>query len=317
MTDDTPHDVARTFLDELETERIPPFSALSVQGARDLHRRLSARPPDAEPEPVGDVRDFRIPGPVEDVPIRVYTPDGAGPFPVLIYYHGGGWVVGDLDAVDPLCRALTTAAGCAVVSVDYRLAPEHPFPAPVEDAHAAFRWVVDEGDAVGCDPERVAVSGDSAGGNLAAAVSLLARDRGGPTPDYQLLVYPVTDRNFETDSYVENADGYFLTREDMAWFWDNYLRSDVDAANPYASPLRARDLSDLPPATVVTAGFDVLRDEGVAYARRLDDAGVDVDHRHYERMIHGFATKLTDPEFPQAREVVDAAGDALRDAFGR
>ena len=315
MTNDTPHSVARSFLDELELEGAPPFSVLSVRGARDLHRRLSAPP--AEPEPVGSVRDFRIPGAEEGVPVRVYAPEGEGPFPVLVYYHGGGWVVGSLDGVDSLCRALTEAADCMVVSVDYRLAPEHPFPAPVEDAHAAFRWVADTVDAVGGDPDRVAVGGDSAGGNLAAAVSLLARDRGGPTPDYQLLVYPATDPDLATDSYAENAEGYFLTRDDMAWFWDHYLASDVDAANPYAAPLLARDLSGLPPATVVTAGFDVLRDEGVAYAERLADAGVDVDHRHYERMIHGFATKLVDPEFPQAREVVDAAGDALRGAFER
>ena len=315
MTNDTPHSVARSFLDELESEGVPPFSALSVRGARDLHRRLSAPP--TEPEPVGSVRDFRIPGPEEDVPVRVYAPEGEGPFPVLVYYHGGGWVVGSLDGVDSLCRALTEAADCMVVSVDYRLAPEHPFPAPVEDAYAAFRWVADTVDAVGGDPDRVAVGGDSAGGNLAAAVSLLARDRGGPTPDYQLLVYPATDPALATDSYAENAEGYFLTRDDMAWFWDHYLASDVDAANPYAAPLRARDLSGLPPATVVTAGFDVLRDEGVAYAERLAADGVDVDHRHYERMIHGFTTKLVDPEFPQAREVVDAAGDALRDAFER
>ncbi|WP_276255875.1 alpha/beta hydrolase [Halomontanus rarus] len=316
MSDDpTPHPDVRELLDELEAGPVPPLGTLSVEGARALHRDLFAAPD--EPEPVGEVRDLAIPGPAGDVPIRVYAPDGEGPFPVLVYVHGGGWVLGDIPTTDPAYRALTNAADCAVVAVEYRRAPEHPFPAPLEDCYAALRWTAEHAADIGCDPDRIAVGGDSAGGTLAAAAAQVARDRDGPSLVHQLLIYPATDRAFDTDAYEENAEGYFLTREDMRWFWDRYLESDLDAQNPYASPLRAREFADLPPATVVTAGFDPLRDDGVAYADRLEAAGVDVVHRHYERMIHGFATMLVDPDLPRAREAIADAGADLRASFER
>ena len=308
-----PHSAVREVLDARESEGIPRFSSLSVDGARALHEELSAPP--EEPAPVGRVSEYRIPGPESELPIRIYEPEGEGPFPALLYVHGGGWVLGDLDGVDQLCRLLVDAADCVVVSVGYRLAPEHPFPAPVEDCYAALRWLADNPGIAHADPDRLAVAGDSAGGNLAAALSLLARDRGGPALDYQALIYPVTDRAFDTDSYAENAEGYFLTRADMEWFWEHYLKSDLDGANPYASPLRARDLADLPPATVVTAGFDPLRDDGVAYAERLSAAGVPVEHRNYDDMIHGFVTMLVDPGLSRARTEIERLGEDLRAAF--
>ncbi|MFB6296440.1 MAG: alpha/beta hydrolase [Halobacteriales archaeon] len=245
----------------------------------------------------------------------MYTPEGEGPFPVLTFYHGGGWVIGTLDTHEPICRALAGAADCVVVSVDYRLAPEHPFPAALEDCYAATRWVSDNAATLHADPDRVAVGGDSAGGNLAAAVAQACRDHGGPELVHQLLVYPVTDHAFDTDSYAENAEGYFLTRADMEWFWDHYLDSRFDGNNPYASPLRARDLGGLPPASVVTAGFDPLRDEGIAYAKRLDAAGVAVEHHHYDGAIHGFFGMLVEPEIPQARDAVETTAADLRASF--
>ena len=313
MDDTTPHPDVQAVLDDLVAESVPPLGTLSVEGARALHEDLFTPP--AEPIPVDTVRDLSIDGPNGPIPIRVYAPHGDGPFPVLVYYHGGGWVVGDLDSIDPTCRALTNVADAVVVSVDYRLAPEHPFPEPIEDCYAALSWVAANTTAIRGDPERVAVGGDSAGGNLAAAVALLARDRGGPSLVHQALVYPVTEHAFETASYEENAEGYFLTRGDMEWFWNRYLPTDIAGRNPYASPLCAPSLADLPSASVVTAGFDPLRDEGVAYADALDEAGVDVAHHHYPGMIHGFFTMLSDPDLDQALDAVDAITADLREAF--
>jgi acetyl esterase len=239
--------------------------------------------------PVARVESLTLPGPAGPLAARLYVPDGAVRG-VLVYDHGGGWVVGDLDTHDTLCRELANAARCAVVSVDYRMGPEHRFPAAVDDALAAFRWASDETARLGGPPGRVAVGGDSAGGNLAAVVALLATREGGPRPRAQLLVYPVTDLSTKHRSYRLFADGFFLTERDMDWYRSQYLPDEAAALDPRASPLLAQDLRGLPPAVVLTAGFDVLRDEGEAYAKRLDEAGVPVTHRRVPGQIHGFGS---------------------------
>jgi acetyl esterase len=222
-------------------------------------------------------------------------------------------VIGTHDTTDAICRALANRAGCVVVSVDYRLSPEHKFPAPLDDCYAALQWVADNASSIGVDGSRLAVGGDSAGGNLSAVVALKARDQGGPPLRYQMLIYPVTDHDYGTGSYQENGDGYLLTKDMMVWFWDHYLRSPEDGANPLASPLRADDLSGLPPAMVVTGEFDPLRDEGEAYAQRLRQAGVPVNHKRYEGQIHAFFQMPG--LFPQALVAADAAAAELRKAF--
>jgi acetyl esterase len=248
-----------------------------------------------------------------EITVRVYTPVGAAPHPGLVFYHGGGWVIGDLDTHDGICRSLANAADCAVASVDYRMGPEHRYPVAAEDAYAAYRWVRDGASRLGIDSARVAVGGDSAGGNLAAVVSLMARDRATPLPVFQLLIYPVTDHDLDTPSYHENATGYVLTREAMRWFFGHYLARDEQGREPYACPLRAPSLAGLPPALVMTAECDPLRDEGEAYAGRLRDAGVPVTLTRYPGMFHGFfrMTRLLD----KARAALDEAAGALHKAF--
>jgi acetyl esterase len=230
-----------------------------------------------------------------------------------MFFHGGGWVIGDLDTHDVVCRRLANAAKCAVVSVDYRLAPEHKFPAAVEDCVAATEWVAEQAAALGVDSARMAVGGDSAGGNLAAVVALHARDHGGPALRLQLLIYPATEFAMRHPSHTTRGEGFLLTHSTMKWFRDAYLRSDADMADWRASPLRAADVSRLPPAYILTAGFDPLSDEGAAYADRLSSAGVPVQHVHLPGQIHGFITmgKL----IPAAGEAASAAGAALMKAF--
>jgi acetyl esterase/lipase len=246
--------------------------------------------------------------------VRVYSPAGHGPHPVLVFYHGGGWVIGDLYTHDGICRSLVNAAGCAVASVDYRLAPEFKYPTPVEDSYAGLQWVAANGARLGLDPARIAVGGDSAGGNLAAVMALLARDRRGPRLALQVLVYPATSYDFTTASYRENATGYLLTTEDMRWFWRHYLSREEQGREPNASPLLAKSLADLPPALVITAGCDPLRDEGEAYATRLREAGVSVTITQYPGMFHGFVrmTRILD----QSRAVLGEIAGALRKALG-
>jgi acetyl esterase len=304
---------AKAFLDQLAAAGAPPLHTLSVEGARQAIMELFATK--RGPEPAGKVEDRLIPGPAGQIPVRIYTPQGRGPFPVLVYFHGGGWVIGNLETHDPTCRALTSAASCMVVSVDYRLAPEHKFPAGPEDCYAATRWVADQAATINGDPAHIAVGGDSAGGNLAAVVSLIARDRYAPSLVYQLLIYPVTDHAFDTASYRENADDYLLTKDAMMWFWNHYLRNEADGQNPYASPLRAQNLRGLPPALVITAEFDPLRDEGEAYAARLREAGVPVGCSRYHGMIHGFFSL---PEvMDRAKKAMEEAAAGLRSAFAR
>lgn len=265
-------------------------------------------------QPVAAVENRMIPGPDSEIAVRIYTPESAGPLPALVYFHGGGWVLGDLDGSDAQCRTLTNAVRCVTVSVDYRLAPEAKFPAPAEDCYAATRWVVEYAAELGCDPGRVAVGGTSAGANLAAAVPLMARDRGHPPIAFQLLVYPITDGGMETPSYRENAEGYFLTRAAMDWFWKHYVRSDADRVHPYAAPLNATDLSGLPPALVITAEHDPLRDEGEAYAARLRDAGVAVTCTRYDGTIHSFVSMAANLEIGQRAlgQIIGALREALR-----
>ena len=259
------------------------------------------------------MEDRAIPGPGPEIPVRIYTPDGRGPFPLLVWFHGGGWVIGDLETADGTARRLAAQAGCVVVSVDYRLAPEARFPAAPEDCYAAAQWVAGNAGSINADPGRIAVGGDSSGGNLAAVVSLMARDRGGPPLVFQLLVYPVTSRDLDTGSYRQNGDGYVLGRDAMKWYWDLYLADDADASNPYAAPLLAKDLSGLPPALVITAEFDPLRDEGEAYAQRLQAAGVTATGSRYGGMMHGFFGM---PAFlDKGGQAVAEASAALKEAF--
>ncbi|WP_141585483.1 alpha/beta hydrolase [Actinomadura sp. WMMA1423] len=240
----------------------------------------------AAPQPVAMVQGAVVPGSGRRA--RVYYPAGEAPFGCLVLLHGGGWVTGDLDTHDRPARRLANASGCAVVTVDYRRAPEHPFPVPLDDCLEAIRWVGRESGRLGIDPSRIGVAGDSAGGNLAAAACLRARDEGGPDVAFQALIYPVTDAACATSSYDAYRTGYGLRRDTMTWYWKHYLGGGADGAHPYASPLRAADLSGLPPAFVATAECDPVRDDGELYAARLAEAGVPVTHRRYSGMIHAF-----------------------------
>jgi acetyl esterase len=245
--------------------------------------------PMPEPLAMARVTNRRIPAPEAEIPVRIYHPRAAAGLPILVYYHGGGWVLGSLETHDTIARALAAAADCIVVSVDYRLAPEHPFPAAITDSVAAARWVGASAAELGGDSSRICVGGDSAGGNIATVVAAALRDAGGPPLAGQLLIYPATRlRAPREGSLVSNAQGYFLTTADVDWFEDHYLGKTIDAADPRVSPLLAGDLSRLPPALLITAQFDPLLDQGAAYARRLSEAGVDCTYVEYEGAIHGF-----------------------------
>jgi len=300
---------AQRVLDQMAALGLPPNHMVTPEQAR-LNRK--SRPLAPGPE-VAKVDNRLISGADARIPVRVYTPEGTGPFPVLVWFHGGGWVIGDLDSADPTARRLTVGARCVVVSVDYRLAPETKFPGAADDCYAVTTWVAQHAATSNADASRIAVGGDSAGGNLAAAVSLMARDRGTPPLAFQLLVYPVTAADFETDSYQRNAEGYQLTRDGMKWYWECYLRNPADAANPYAAPLRATDVSGLPAALVITAEFDPLCDEGEAYAKRLEAAGVPTTYSRYDGMIHGFFGMPT--VLDKGKQAVDEATAALRAVF--
>jgi acetyl esterase len=303
---------AKLIIDQLNSSGAPPLNSLSVSEARAAATALFSL--HGEPPPMARVQDRRIPGPEAAIPVRIYAPSADVTLPMLVYYHGGGWVLGDLESHDATCRTLAAAAGCLVVAVDYRLAPEHKFPAAAEDAYAAARWAAEHAAGIDGDPTRLAVAGDSAGGNLAAVVSLMARDRGAPALRYQVLIYPVTGAPGKAGSYAENGNGYLLTADMMQWFWQHYVRTAADEDNPYAAPLRAPDLRRLPPALILTAEFDPLRDDGEAYAERLRGAGVPVTLRRYDGMIHGFFGMRA--VLPQAGAAAQEIGAALRAAFG-
>ena len=279
-----------TFLQQLkEQQTIPPYEMSPLAARQARLEALRAIEKVTPKRSVQSVLNLMVPGADGEVPIRIYRPSFSKPPGALLYYHGGGWVLGNLDTVDDTCRALCEQAGYVVVSVDYRLAPEHKFPAALEDSYLALKWVMEHAQELGIAREKIVVGGDSAGGNIATVMALKAFEEGKNLLG-QLLVYPITNYNFETASYEENATGYNLEKRGMEWFWDHYLRHPDEGRHPYASPLLAEDLSGLPQTFVLTAQYDPLRDEGAAYAKRLRDAGVLVQHVHENTMIHGFFT---------------------------
>ena len=306
------HEKIRAMLDA--EPATPPLDTLPVAQVRALREGMMLRRPKLD-ELVARVEDRAIPGPGGGIPVRIYAPHGSGPHPVLVYFHGGGWVLGNLDTHDGVCRSLCHRSGGLIVAVDYRRSPEHKFPAALEDCSAVVRWCAKGAAEIGGDGTRLAVAGDSAGGNLAAALALALRDQGGPRLALQVLIYPVTHYAFDTASYHRFATDYGLTRESMWYFWKSYLASPTDGGNPYASPLLARDLGGLPPVLVLTAQYDVLRDEGEAYVARLAQAGVSVRCTRYLELNHGFIQLAALCE--SADRGVQEIADALRVAWDR
>ncbi len=288
----------------------PPIHQLSPREARENATALALL--GRYPEPRARTEDRRVPGPAGDIPIRVYRPAATEQLPVVVYFHGGGWVIGGIDSHDSTCQQLATAVPAVVVSVDYRMAPEDPYPAPLEDCYAATSWVAAHAEELGVDGHRLAVAGDSAGGNLAALVALKARDEEGPALAFQLLVYPATDLTCSFPSHAENAEGYLLEQDSIRWFLDHYI-PEADRKSPDASPWFAEGLGGLPPALVITAEFDPLRDEGEAYAARLRDEGVPAKASRYDGMIHGFFGM--DGVLDGAGRAVEEAAIALRGAL--
>ena len=311
---------AQAFLDAVRQANRPDYSTLPAAEARKLYKQTRGAVTPPAPE-MSEVDNLAAPGPHGPIPLRYYRPAGAAKrdaLPVLVFFHGGGWVIGDLDTHDVVCRMLANEGQCAVVSVDYRMGPEAKFPAAVEDAYAATRWVAEEAKSLRVDPTRLAVGGDSAGGNLAAVVSLMARDakdRGGPKIAYQLLIYPATDMHMTTASHASYGEGHLLTRMAMDWFQAQYLSSAKDREDWRASPLLAKDLKGLPPAYVLVGGHDPLRDEGEAYAMAMKKAGVPVVFREFPGQIHGFV--LLGKVMPQAGQAIAEMGTALKLAFGQ
>lgn len=300
------HPQAQALLDALEAQGMPPFPQMTVPTARAAAKGFLDL--QGEPEPIA-VEERRIPGPASQLPVRIYTPDGAGPRPLVVYFHGGGWVIGDLDIVDRPLRSIANRSGAVVVSVDYRLAPEHVAPAAFDDCYAATVWAAEHAAELGADASRLVVGGDSAGGHLAASVAQAALDRGGPAIAAQVLLFPVTDFAFTTPSYSENADGKLLTRGAMEWFWAHYLGAQSDDIE-YLCPGRRADLSGLPPAYVATAEYDPLRDEGEAYAAKLEAAGVPVTRKRFDGLLHDFLWTLG--ATPVGAPILDEVADAVR-----
>jgi acetyl esterase len=303
----------KTMIDQLESTGGPGLDDLTVDEARKLLESMKAL--DGPPAEVAEVENRTFAGPAGDVPVRIYRPtDASSPQPAVVWFHGGGWVLGSIDVADNTCRALAKKSGAVVISIDYRLAPEHPFPAGADDCYAGLEWAAAEAGDLGVDAERLAVGGDSAGGNLAAVVALTARERHGPALRFQLLVYPVVDALMSYPSVRENGEGYMLTGDAMKWFVELYLDQHGDPKDPRVSPIYASDLSDLPPALVITAEFDPLRDEGEAYAELLRQAGVAATTSRYDGMIHGFfgMGTLVDAARPAMDEAARAIEEALR-----
>ncbi|MEO6124014.1 MAG: alpha/beta hydrolase [Ilumatobacteraceae bacterium] len=301
----TLHPQARIIVDAMAEAFPPPDPSRSGTETRQQIKQAAGDVIATSSEQMASIVDRTVPGPAGDIPIRIYRPFGSDPsdvLPLVVFFHGGGWVVCDLDSHDGLCRDLCNRSGCVWVAVDYRLAPEHRFPVGVEDCYAATSWLVEHADQIGADGRRSAVVGDSAGCNLAAAVALMARDRGAPTLAFQALLYPVIDHNFDTESHRNQGTTNGLTSAEVQYFWGEYLRRDSDADDPYASPLRAESHADLPAALVLVPEHDPLRSEGEAYAHCLADAGVPVDLTVREGMFHSFLM------FPS---VLEPAVDAL------
>ena len=305
---------ARALLDAAKASGAPEMWELTPDQARAEYLRRTERVrADVD---IYRVEDRQIPGPVQPIKVRIYTPQASqeqASLPVLVWYHGGGFVIGDLDSHDSACRALANQTECLVVAVDYRLAPEHKFPGAVEDCEAALHWVAAHATELGGDPGRIAGGGDSAGGNLAAVVALLAREKGGPKLCFQLLIYPCVAPEPETPSHHQFAEGYLLTRKTITWFFKQYLRSSKDTLDPRYAPLEEKDLSSLPPSLVIVAGFDPLRDEGVDYAKALIDAGNKVTLSNYEGMIHGFY--LMGGMIDKANQAIEESAQHLKEAF--
>jgi acetyl esterase len=295
-------------LDYVRARETVPLHTLTPEEVRQL-RRLPLQP---GPE-VFKVENLAIPAEKRNIPIRIYTPAEGGPYPVLIWFHGGGWVMGSIDMADNTCRHLALRAGCLVVSVGYRLAPESKYPAAVEDAYQATCWIAENADQVNGLKNFIAVGGESSGGNIAAVVALMARDRSMPRLIFQLLVYPVIAPDFSTESYQQNGKRFGPSTEMMRWFWQHYLRNETDALEPYASPMRAGSLKGLPPTLVITAEFDALRDEGEAYAKRLKEAGVPMTLSRYDGVIHLFF--LLANRIDKGQLALDEAAEALKAAF--
>ncbi|HEV8176256.1 MAG TPA: alpha/beta hydrolase [Gemmatimonadales bacterium] len=307
-----------TQLEALHPKPIPQLSAAEARKqptpADAVKALLRKEGKSTAPEPVGKVTNRTVPGAGGPIPIRIYTPKGSGPFPVIVYYHGGGWVIADLDTYDASPRALANLANAIVVSSHYRQGPEHKFPAAHQDAFTAYRWALANAKSLGGDPSKVAVVGESAGGGLATAVSMMARDSGAQMPVHQVLVYPIAGYDLNTPSYQENAEARPLNKAMMAWFFDQYLRSPADGKNPLIDLVNA-DLKGLPAATVITAQIDPLRSEGKTLADRLETAGVDVDYKNYEGATHeffGMGAVLDDAKAAQQQ-----AADGLKKGFGR
>ena len=305
---------ARALIERFAAAGAPPLYTLTAPEARRAYRESRAALA-AAPVHVDEIRELSVPGPAAALRGRLYRPRAAeNALPGMVYFHGGGFIYGDIDTHDVVCRGIAQCAHCAVVSVDYRLAPEHRFPAAVEDAFAATAWVAANAAALGIDPARLVVAGDSAGGNLAAVVAITARERSAPALAMQVLVYPTTDFAAETDSISRFAAGYLLTRESIRWVKRTYLRDEHDALDWRASPFRADDFSRLPAAYIITAGFDPLRDEGRAYAERLAQAGVAVTHECFEGQVHGFL--VMGGAIAAAGHAIQRIGQTLRMQFG-
>ena len=274
------------FITAIAAAGLPPLSELTPEMAR---QRNMVRAFSIKAEPVEEVNDKIIPGPYGDIPFRIYTPKGDGPFPLLLYMHGGGWVIGTLNDFDSVCRSLCAGSGYMVVSVDYQLAPEAKFPVAIEEGYTVLKWISDQAASLSADPDRIAVGGDSAGATMAAVLALMARDRKGPDLLFQLLICPATNLSrMDTSSYKSFSKGIWLSEAMMNWYIDHYLAKPEEVNNPYVSPLLEPDLSKLPPAFILTAEFDVLRDESEAYAKRLQEAGVETKWKRYTGQIHDF-----------------------------
>jgi acetyl esterase len=303
---------SKTVVEKLSSIQLPPFEQLTADYLRKAYSNLAPAPVAAASSDLV-CEDGLIPTPAGQVKIRIYRPSPREGLPIMAFFHGGGWVTGDLDRHDPLCRELTARIGCVTVSVDYRLAPENKFPAGLDDCYAAVQWAAANASSLGADASRLALCGDSSGGNLAAATSLLARDRGGPQIICQALLYPVLDSSLDTPSQRSLAEGYFLTRQRMEWYWKQYVKNDADRVNPYASPAHAAELKNLPAAIIFTAEFDPLRDEGASYAQRLERAGVKTTYRCYEGTIHGFISFAA--AIDKGKQAIAEASVLMRSAF--
>jgi acetyl esterase len=297
-------------IQSLVAQNMPPLHGLPVAEGRALFNAAFATQP-ADQEPVARVEDKVIPVEGGTIRARLYAPASTSPLPVLVHFHGGGWVIMNIETHDGGCRSLCNKAGVAIVSVEYRKSPEHKAPVPAQDCYAALKWVVANAATLGVDPNRVGIIGDSAGGNLAAIVAQMARDKSGPKLRCQILTYPAVDATMSSPSIKENATAPLLGEAEMKWFWGHYIEgSGLDVRDPAVSPLFAASLADLPPAFVCTAEFDPLRDEGEAYANKLAAAGVEVEYKRYDSVFHGFA--LMGKFIPEGRQVMDAQAAFLR-----